>query len=90
MIRVLATGAKTIKEIQRTVTDASPNGVQSVVYALVASGEVMKDDSTPKKFSAADGHKTNGAKRSATLSRTNLHLTHGVTFGQGQCIDGSR
>ncbi len=56
-----------MKQIHRAISDASPNSVQSVVYGLVSSGAVAKDDSVPKKFSVAEKPKTNGRNRAAVV-----------------------
>jgi len=66
VLRILGTAPQTMKGIQGAIPDASPNSVQSVVYGLVGSGELAKDDSNPKKFSIAEKPKTNGVKRAAT------------------------
>jgi len=56
----------TIKQIQESLGEHSPKSVESVVHALVSSGNLVKDGSTPRKFSLPaqpqpEPKKTNGS-----------------------------
>ena len=69
---VAATPQATIKQIQELLPDASATSVESVVHGLVGTGQLIKDSSTPRKFTLASAapvpevktksnSKTNGA-----------------------------
>ena len=50
----------TIKEIQSLVSDAPAKSVEATVHSLASGGQLIKDGSTPRKFSLPKVPKQNG------------------------------
>jgi len=57
---VEGTAGLTIKEIQTLVSTASAKSVEATVHQMASEGRLLKDTSTPRKFSLP---KTNGATK---------------------------
>lgn len=51
----------TIKEIQSLVSDAPAKSVEATVHSLASGGQLVKDGSTPRKFSIPKVAKQGGA-----------------------------
>src|SRR6478609_6617541 len=68
LVAVTGTAGLTIKEIQTLVSEGSPKSVEATVHSLASAGQLVKDGSTPRKFSLLvpeQKAKTNGAAKTA-------------------------